>query len=156
MTYIYMALRLKPDFPSAQMLLGEIWEDRRSWEKAMSIYAAVDTGSAQRRNAAIRMAWARHKMGDEAAAMAALEKLAAEDESDIEPLVVLADIYRDQKNGRRRQKIMAAPLTVCRSSCPITGRCFMPAALPMNNRSNGRRRSWICSRRWNCAPIIPK
>ncbi|MEP3244443.1 MAG: tetratricopeptide repeat protein [Sneathiella sp.] len=97
-TYAYFALMLKPDLVEAKALLAELAEDEKKWEKALGFYEAIPEGSPYSLNAEIRSAWISHQLGETDRAISRLEKLAEKNPSEIEPLVVLADLNRDLKN----------------------------------------------------------
>ncbi|MCG8492078.1 MAG: tetratricopeptide repeat protein [Sneathiellales bacterium] len=99
-TYAHFALMVKPELIEAKALLAEIAEDENKWEKALSHYAEIPETSPYSRNAQIRSAWIIYKLGETDKAISRLEDLARQDPDDIEALVVLADLNRDQKNWR--------------------------------------------------------
>ncbi|GLQ05708.1 tetratricopeptide repeat protein [Sneathiella chinensis] len=99
-TYAHFALMLKPDFPVAISLLAEIAEDRRNWGKALELYRKIPPTSQFGVNAETRAAWAEHKIGGSEAAIRKLEVLAKDNPDQIEPLVVLADLFRDNKDWK--------------------------------------------------------
>ncbi|MZR29194.1 tetratricopeptide repeat protein [Sneathiella litorea] len=97
-TYVYFALKLKPEFPMARMLLAETAEDRNKWQEAFDLYSEINPKSAYGKNAQIRTAWVTYRLGRVAEAKERLEAVAAEYPVDIEALVVLADVSRDSKD----------------------------------------------------------
>ncbi len=97
-TYTYFTLMLRPDFPVAQVLLAETAEGGDRWQEAYNLYNQIESDSAYYKNARIRSAWTKYKMGQQDEAVAWLEEIAAQYPEDIEAMVVLADMYRDQKD----------------------------------------------------------
>lgn len=99
-TYTYFTLMLKPDFPVARVLLAEAAEEREDWNEALELYSLIEPNTAYYKNAQIRSAWTTYKLGRESDAVAILENIAGKYPDDIEAMVVLADLYRDQKNWK--------------------------------------------------------
>lgn len=97
-TYTYFTLMLKPDFPVARVLLAETAEGSDRWQEAFDLYNQIERDSAYYKNARIRSAWTKYKMGQQDEAVAWLEEVAAQYPDDIEAMVVLADMFRDQKD----------------------------------------------------------
>lgn len=97
-TYAYFSLMLKPDLAISYALLAEIAEDKKEWAEAANFYGKVPASSPYYLNAQIRSAWIEYKLGNTPQAINNLERLAKENPTDIEPLVVLADLNRDLKD----------------------------------------------------------
>ena len=100
-TLSYFALMLRPELPVAYVLLAEIAEDQDQYEKAHLFYSKVAATSPYYRNAQIRKSWLAYKLGQDQEAISALKALAAQNPKEAEPLVVLADIYRDRQEWQQ-------------------------------------------------------
>jgi len=97
-TFAYFSLMLRPDLTVANVLLAEISEDRGQLEKALGYYNKVPEHSPYYLNAKIRIAWLTYKLGDDATALSTLNKLTIDNPTEVEPLIVLADLSRDRKD----------------------------------------------------------
>ncbi len=99
-TYAYFSLMLAPDLAVANALLAEIAEDRKRWKQALVFYNKIPDASPYAKNARVRSAWLTYKLGNTEDAVSSLRKMAADNPTDIEALVVLADLNRDLKNWK--------------------------------------------------------
>jgi tetratricopeptide (TPR) repeat protein len=93
-----MALYLRPDFPVAQFLVGEILEAQERLESANAVYGAIDRGSSFAWMARQRLAANLNKMDRPDEAAQQLRAMAKERADKHGPLVSLGDILR----GRQR------------------------------------------------------
>jgi len=89
-----LALVLKPDFPVAQFLVGDILETSERQESANQVYSAIDAASPFARAANIRMALNLNALNRTEEAVALLRKMARENPKDPEPLITLGNILR--------------------------------------------------------------
>jgi len=96
--YGRMALRLRPDFPLAQLLLGGLLESLSRGAEAIALYKKVDPKSPVSWSARLRQASNLDEMGKTEEAIALLEKMAAERKDRFEPLIRIGDSYRSKKN----------------------------------------------------------
>jgi tetratricopeptide (TPR) repeat protein len=97
LTYLNLALFLKPDFPAAQSLMGGIHESRRKWQAANEAYSGIDPASAYGWNARIRMASNLDRVDKTDEAIKVLHKLAAEFPTRLDALSTLGGILRARK-----------------------------------------------------------
>ena len=100
-TLAQLSLLLRPDLTPSHILLAEIAEDRRQYDQARDYYKKIPAGSPYAENAEIRIAWLSYRLGERAEAVQKLEALVQKDPSNIEPLIVLADLSRDGKDWQR-------------------------------------------------------
>ena len=98
LVYARLALDLRPDFPLAQLLVAEIYEDQRHTAEALALYRAIDPKSPLGWTARIRAVAALDALDRTDEAVAELKRMAEERPSDPDPLVELGDIMR----GRNR------------------------------------------------------
>ena len=101
---VRIALYLRPDFPSAQVLLADLLESDRRYADANAVYAAIAPASALYRTTRGRIAANLDRMDRDAEAVAQLEAIAKNDPKDADALIQLGDILR----GRKKFKEAAA------------------------------------------------
>ena len=92
--YDRLALQLKPDFPMAQMLLGDILETQKREADAIKVYQTIAPDSPFRWSARLRIAADHDQLGQVDAAIAELTAMAAERPEREDALVRLGDLYR--------------------------------------------------------------
>ena len=97
LVYARLALDLSPNFPLAQMLVGEIREDQDRPSDALALYQAVDPKSPYAWLARLRAALDLDALGRTDEAVAQLKAMAAERPGDAEPMVALGDMLRSHK-----------------------------------------------------------
>ncbi len=97
--YARLALVLRPRFPLAQMLVGDILATRGHFEESLGPYREIATDRALGWGARLREtdSLIRLERSDEATSL--LEALAAEHPDRAEPLVRLGDLYRGNKKN---------------------------------------------------------
>ncbi len=95
--YGQMALRLRPDFPLAQLLLGGLLESLSRNAEAIALYKKVDPKSPVSWSARLRQASNLDEMGKTEEAIALLERMAAERKDRFEPLIRIGDSHRSKK-----------------------------------------------------------
>ena len=95
--YGQMALRLRPDFPLAQLLLGGLMESLSRNAEAIALYGKVDPKSPMSWSARLRRASSLDEIGKTTQAIAILEQMAAERKDRFEPLIRIGDLYRSKK-----------------------------------------------------------
>ena len=95
--YGRMALRLRPDFPLAQLLLGGLLESLSRSADAIALYKKVDPKSPVSWSARLRQASNLDEMGKTEEAIALLERMAAERKDRFEPLIRIGDSHRSKK-----------------------------------------------------------
>lgn len=92
--YAQLSLQMRPGFPVALTLLGDIYEDMKNHKNAIEAYEKVPAGSALRPNAEIRVAINFNNMGDEKKAEENLKAQIERRPDNYESVVSLADILR--------------------------------------------------------------
>jgi len=92
--YMQLALYMRPDFPVGQMLLGNIFEDIKDYERAVATYERVSAKSKLRRNAELQIAENLDRMEKTDEAIEFLEKVNRRRPKDIRPYMLLGNILR--------------------------------------------------------------
>jgi len=95
--YLRLALHIRPDYPIAQTLLADIYENDRNWQAAIEIYKSIRPDSEYSWNARVRTAWAHEQLDETEQAEDLLRAMAEERGQDVDSLVTLADILRSRK-----------------------------------------------------------
>lgn len=95
--YGQLALDLRPDFPSARVLVGRIFESAGYDESAIRAYARVDRASPLSWSARLRRAGALSRLGRDDEAIRALRRMAAERPERTDALATLGDLFRNEK-----------------------------------------------------------
>jgi len=98
--YGRFALRLRPDFPLAQVLLGGLLESLDRKTEALALYDAVNPKSSLFWAARLRKADALDELKRTDEAIAQLKKMASERKDQYEPLTRLGDMLRAKKRYR--------------------------------------------------------
>lgn len=93
-----LALRLRPDFPLARLLVGEILDGRGRHAEAAAMYEAVPRASPYGAMARLRAAASLRGLGRTGEAAAMLAALAGERSEDPVPWIRLGDLRRGDKN----------------------------------------------------------
>jgi tetratricopeptide (TPR) repeat protein len=97
MLYLRLALALRPDFPAAQMLLANLYEQQDQHTAAVEVYRAIDQNSVFYQQGRIRIALNYHAAGQSDEAIALLETLIASEPENEEAVTLLGDMYRHAK-----------------------------------------------------------
>ncbi len=92
--YLRMALYLRPDFPLAEILLAERFDQLQRYDDAIAAYRAVDAASPFHHMATMGLALDLSRSSRTDAAIAELHKLADADPKDSEAWIALGDAYR--------------------------------------------------------------
>lgn len=95
--HLQMALALRPDLDDARITLGDIYEARKQWQRAIQAYGLIRPGSVYAEAAQLRIAWATFEMGEQQEATRMLRRLARDRAADPRPLITLADMYRQSE-----------------------------------------------------------
>ena len=95
--YGRLTLRLRPDFPLAQILLGGMLESLERGEDAAELYRAVNPASPLFWSAQLRLASLLDDLKREEEAISLLKTMAEKDMSRHEPLIRLGDLLRSKK-----------------------------------------------------------
>ena len=95
--YGRLALRLRPSFPLAQLLLGGLLESLSRGEEAITLYNQVSQKSPLYWSARLRRASTLDEMGRTEEAITLLRQMAVERKDRFEPLTRIGDLYRSKK-----------------------------------------------------------
>ena len=111
-----LALDMRPDFTPARLLLAEIQDAAKQPGAALDTLAAVDAADPLAPVVVVRRAALQDALDQDAAAVAALETLAAEHPDRPEPLAVLGDILR--RRNRLPDAVHAYDRAIARIGTP--------------------------------------
>ena len=92
--HLQLALHLRPDFPIARILLGELFESRGQFERALSAYQSVASATPAGWVARVRSAGVLDQLEREPEAAQLLNAMAEERPERTDVLVLLGDILR--------------------------------------------------------------
>lgn len=92
--YVQLALYMRPDLDSGQMLLGEIFENDERWEEAISVYRAIPPSSAYSWDSRLRTATSLNRLDRVDDAVDLLRSMVGERPQDTGAPIALADILR--------------------------------------------------------------
>lgn len=95
--YGQFALDLKPDFPSARFLVGQIFESVGRDESAVKAYGQVDRASPLSWTARLQRAGGLSRLGREEEAIRILRRMATERQERTDALKTLGDLFRNKK-----------------------------------------------------------
>jgi tetratricopeptide (TPR) repeat protein len=95
--YVRMALYLRPDFPLAQLLMGDVFDEFGQYQEAADVYGAIEPDSAYGWVARLRLADDYFDLGDAEAAVALLRKMSRERPERSDALIRLGNILRYQE-----------------------------------------------------------
>jgi len=96
--YGRLALRIRPAFPLAQLLLGGLLESQSRNLEAVALYKKVDRSSPISWAARLRQASSLNELGLTNDAISLLRTMAKEHKNRFEPLIRIGDFYRSQKS----------------------------------------------------------
>lgn len=91
---VRLALLLRPDFPLAKLILGDIFESTHRWNDAHAVYAEIDRNSPYSWTARLRLAMVLVEQNRTDEGEAALRAMAAERPAAADPLIELGDSLR--------------------------------------------------------------
>ena len=103
--YARFALYMRPDFPLARLLVGEILDDRGRHGEALNIYASIDEASIYYMMARLRTASAYEAESDRESALSVLQELARSYPENGTILVRLADTLRAGEHWEKAIKV---------------------------------------------------
>jgi tetratricopeptide (TPR) repeat protein len=98
MLFSRLTVALQPDFPLAQMTIADILSSQGRGTEANALYHAIAATSPVHAFGRLRVAVNLDDMGDEAGAIAELDRLAAEHPDNVEALVTKGDLHRKHKD----------------------------------------------------------
>jgi len=94
--FLQLALHLRPDFPPAQLMLANLYEQMAAYKKAISIYDAIARGNVFYRRGQIRKALNLEALGDIDGAIALLDAQAEAYPKDVSAMITKGDILREK------------------------------------------------------------
>ncbi len=112
LVYARMALRLRPDFPVAWMLLGEIFETMRKYDKAAEAYEHVPADHPLRVPAEIQIALALDDLERTDEAIARLRRLARAHPREYKIFLTLGNILRAHERWQEAAKAYSRALAL--------------------------------------------
>lgn len=101
MIYLQLALYLHPDFPPAQMMMANLYEQSGHYAQAIETYKSIDPGTRFYQRGQLRMAMNYHLLGDQQKATGLLKQLQTEQPTDPEPLTTMGDLLRVNKDYKQ-------------------------------------------------------
>ena len=104
-TYLRLALYLRPELPIAQAMLADIYEARDDLATAIKLYRAIPRQSPYSWNARIRLGWVMNRINRADEAVALLRQMTAEETDRTDALVTLADILRGNEQFTAAAKV---------------------------------------------------
>jgi tetratricopeptide (TPR) repeat protein len=110
LVYDRMALRLRPDFPIGQILLGEVLAAQNRPEAAVAVYREVPRESAYHYIAQLRVADGLSELGQDSEAAAILEAQANAFPERFEPLYRLGNLHRSAERFEAAEDAYARAL----------------------------------------------
>lgn len=105
LVFIRLALHLRPEFPTAQILLADLLEMQGRLKDANEIYAAIKPGSPFWWSSQIRIAMNKDELGETKESIRILNALAEKEPEEWGPLVNLGDILR--RHDRFEEAVVA-------------------------------------------------
>ena len=97
LVYCQLALLLKKDFPSAQMLLGDIYEATARYDKAIEAYDQIPKGNVLYEKAAIEIAVNLHQLDRAEEALEKISSVLTVNPKSYDAWITKADFLRDAK-----------------------------------------------------------
>ena len=97
LVFARLALYMRPDFPLAQAVLGDLLTTQGRLNAANQAYGSIAVSSAARAYGLLRIAVNQEEMDDTAAALATLDRLSKDRPDALDPLVTRGDILRRKK-----------------------------------------------------------
>lgn len=107
-----LALRVKPDFPIAQILVAEILETDQRFMDANKIYASVPAQKPFSWPARLRLALNLDDMGRTDEAVEILEEMSKQHPNRLEALITLGDVLRHRERFDRAEKVYGRTLAL--------------------------------------------
>ena len=98
LVFCRLAIWIKPKFPMAKMLLGNLLEIINRQEEALNVFRSVDEASTSAWESKLRQAELLNSLGRKAAAEKTLLLMASQRSEDMSALARLGDIFRETKD----------------------------------------------------------
>lgn len=96
MVYVRLALYLRPGFPEATLLMGNILEEEGQYEQAVAAYDAIAPATQMYRRGQIRKAFSLDSLGRPQEGLALLQKMTSEYAKPSDIYMSIGDLYRRQ------------------------------------------------------------
>ena len=100
MMYARLAVFLRPNYPTAQVLVGRILESHQHWEKAIAVYEGIKPDSDYAWDAQLRTAASMQRLERYDEAIDLLVRMAKRQPRRTDSLVALGDLYRSRDRWR--------------------------------------------------------
>lgn len=97
LAYLRLALHLRPNFAPAQFMLAHMYEQQKSYERALTIYNSIRPGNIFFERGQLRKALNLDALGRFDEAISALDKISKTKPDDIAALITKADLLREKK-----------------------------------------------------------
>jgi tetratricopeptide (TPR) repeat protein len=110
--YCRLALYLRPDYPLAELLLGDLYDTFGRYAEAVDIYRGIDKAGAYGWAAQLRLSQDLYEVGDAEGAVSLLRKMAAERQDRSDALIRLGNILRYEE--RFKESVAAYDEAVAR------------------------------------------
>lgn len=98
MVYIRMALFLRPEFPEAELLMGNIMEEQNQFDEAIQAYDEIPPGTQMYRRGQIRKAFSLDSMGRTDEGLVLLESMASNYKKPSDIYMSIGDLFRRKEN----------------------------------------------------------
>ncbi|MFO1241709.1 MAG: tetratricopeptide repeat protein [Rickettsiales bacterium] len=98
MVYIRLALYLRPEFPEAELLMGNILEEQGQYEQAIAAYDRIPSGTQMFRRGQIRKAFSLDSLGRTDEGLSLLESMANQYSKPSDIYMSIGDLFRRKEN----------------------------------------------------------
>lgn len=96
-TFLRIALHLRQDFPPAQLMLANLYEQADDYSQAIAVYDTIAPGNVFYRRGQVRKALNLEAMGEISQAVKLLNRIAEDYPQDVSALITKGDILREQQ-----------------------------------------------------------
>lgn len=116
--YVQLALEMRPGFPVALNLLGEIYEDTKRYENAIGAFERIPAGSVLRENAEIRIAVNYDNLDQADKAQNLLMAQIERDPNAFQPVLTLANLLRSHDKFSEAAEQYSKAITLIKTIQP--------------------------------------
>jgi Flp pilus assembly protein TadD len=116
--YLRIALDLKPNLPPAQLMLANLYEQVEDYKQAIAIYDGMEQGNVFYRRGQVRKALNLEAMGKRDQAIALLDRISRDHETDSLALITKGDMLRE---SQRFEEAAEAYGEALKRSQPLSG-----------------------------------